>query len=85
MKIRTKMTVSVTDACKIVRLTFGMCTSLDCIYILTTTATVDISGFGGLGVACWPLVPKFEGSNPAEALGFFRVKKSPARLPSEGK
>ena len=27
------------------------------------------SGFGGLGVACWPLVPKFAGSNPAEAVG----------------
>jgi len=23
--------------------------------------------FAGLGVACWPLVPKFAGSNPAEA------------------
>jgi hypothetical protein len=22
-------------------------------------------------VACWPLVPKFAGSNPAEAVGFF--------------
>jgi hypothetical protein len=44
-----------------------------------------ISGFGGLEDACWPLVPKFAGSNPAEALGFFRAKKSPARLPSEGK
>ena len=28
------------------------------------------SGFGGLGVACWPLVPKFAGSKPAEAVGF---------------
>ena len=27
-------------------------------------------GFGGLGVACWPLVPKFAGSNPGEAVGF---------------
>ena len=27
------------------------------------------SSFGGLGVACWPLVPKFAGSNPAEAEG----------------
>ena len=27
-------------------------------------------GFGGLGVACWPLVPKFADSNPAEAVGF---------------
>ena len=41
--------------------------------------------FGGLEVACWPLVPKFEGSNPAEAVGFFRTKKSSARLPSERK
>jgi hypothetical protein len=45
----------------------------------------QISGFGGLEDACWPLVPKFAGSNPAEAVGIFRVKKSPARLPSEGK
>ena len=43
------------------------------------------SGFGGLEVACWPLVPKFAGSIPAEAVGFFRAKKSSARLPSEGK
>ena len=43
------------------------------------------SGFGGLEVACWPLVPKFTGSNPAKAVGFFRAKKSSARLPSEGK
>jgi hypothetical protein len=42
------------------------------------------SGFGGLGVACWPLVPKFAGSNRAEAVGFLRAKKSSARLPSEG-
>jgi hypothetical protein len=33
------------------------------------------SGFGGLGVACWPLVPKFARSNPAEAVGFLRAKK----------
>jgi hypothetical protein len=44
-----------------------------------------ISSFGGLDDACWPLVPKFTGSNAAEAVGFFRAKKSPARLPSEGK
>ena len=43
------------------------------------------SGFGGLGIACWTLVPKFVGSNPAEAVGFLRAKKSSARLPSEGK
>jgi len=42
-------------------------------------------GFGGLGVACWPLVPKFAGSNLAEAVGFLGRKKSSARLPLEGK
>ena len=35
------------------------------------------SGFGGLEIACWPLVPKFAGSNPAE--------KYSALLSSEGK
>ena len=29
----------------------------------------------GLGLACWPLVPKFAGSNPAEAVGFLRDEK----------
>jgi hypothetical protein len=33
-----------------------------------------LSSFGGLGVACCPLVPKFAGSNPAEAVGFFGRK-----------
>ena len=33
-----------------------------------------ITGFGCLEVACWPLVPKFVGSNPAEAVGFFGRK-----------
>ena len=42
------------------------------------------SGFADLEVACRPLVPKFAGSNPTEAVGFFRAKKSSARLPSEG-
>ena len=43
------------------------------------------SGIGGLEVACWPLVSKFAGSNPAKAVGFSRAKISSARLPSEGK
>jgi len=43
------------------------------------------NGFGGLGVVCWPLVPKFAGSNPAIAVGFLGRKKSSTRLPSEGK
>ena len=42
------------------------------------------SGFGSLGVACWPLVPKFEGSNPAEAVGFFKGEKKILCTPSFG-
>ena len=38
-----------------------------------------------LGVACWSLVPKFAGPNPAEAVRFLRAKKSSAFLPSERK
>ena len=33
-----------------------------------------IKCIGGLGVACWPLVTKFAGSNPAEAVGFLGRK-----------
>jgi hypothetical protein len=53
--------------------------------IVLSALTQKKSGFGGLGVACWPFVPKFAGSNPAEAVGFLRAKKSSACLPSEGK
>jgi hypothetical protein len=38
------------------------------------------SGFGGLEVACWPLLPKFAGSNLVEAFRFLREKKSSAHL-----
>jgi len=37
-------------------------------------ATPTCSDFGGLEVACWPLVPKFAGSHTAEAVGFLRRK-----------
>ena len=47
-------------------------TTLLLTYLLTYL--LYLSGFGGLEVACWPLVPKFAGSNPAEAVGFFRAK-----------
>ena len=42
------------------------------------------SGFGGLEVACWPLVPQFAGSNPAEAVGFLRVNKNPQHVGGHG-
>jgi hypothetical protein len=64
-----------------------LCKLLQAAYAAKTLTTpvkiCTISGFGGLEDACRPLVPKFAGSNPAEAVGFFRAKKSQARLPSE--
>ena len=42
------------------------------------------SGFGGLGVVCWPLVPKFAGSNPAEAVGFLGRKNPQYALLQRG-
>jgi len=41
---------------------------------LLTTIMAPSSGFGGLEVACWPLVPKFTGSHPAEAVEFLGRK-----------
>ena len=43
-----------------------------------------IRGFGGLEVACWPLVPTFAGSNATEAVGSFRAKKKILSTPSFG-
>ena len=43
-----------------------------------------ISGFGGLEVACWPLVAKFVGSNPTKAVGFVRVNKNPQHFGRHG-
>jgi hypothetical protein len=37
--------------------------------------TSEHSGFVGLEAACWPLVPKFAGSHPAEAVGILGQKK----------
>ena len=42
-----------------------------------------IRGFSGLGVACWPLVPKFTVSNPAETVRFLKAKKF-LNMPSFG-
>jgi hypothetical protein len=36
-----------------------------------------LSGFGGAEVACWPLIPKFAVSIPAEAVGFLKSDKNP--------
>ena len=43
-------------------------------FIIATHYGLGRSGFGGLEVACWPLVPKFAGSHPAKAVGFLGQK-----------
>ena len=53
-------------------------------YCAHFNSTFPCSGFGGLEVACWPLVPKFAGSNPAEAVGFLRVNKNPQQVGGNG-
>jgi hypothetical protein len=35
-------------------------------------------------LACWPLVPEFAGSNPAEVVGFFSVQEKILSMPSFG-
>ena len=49
---------------------------ITCLVFLRTILYIHIyiSGFGGLGVAYWPLVPKFVGSNPAEAVRYLGRK-----------
>jgi hypothetical protein len=42
-------------------------------FIVTYLHIFD-SGFSGLEVACWPLVPKFEGLYPSEDFGFLGRK-----------
>ena len=38
------------------------------------TSHINLSGFGGLELPCWPFVPKFAGSHPAEVVGFLMRK-----------
>jgi hypothetical protein len=93
MKALTLQTAETSSLSTIRGLEFSLLSAFAKLRITTITSTqlsfcpsiCQQSGFGGLGVACWPLVPKFVGSNPAEAVGFLMAKKSSARLPPEGK
>ena len=51
------------------------------IQIRTSYTAIHKAGFGGLEVACWPLVPGF---TPGRSRRIFWAKNSSARLPSEG-
>jgi hypothetical protein len=55
--------------------TFPKCNGGYTLVTLPRIVTPYRSGFGGLEVACWPFVPKFAGSHPAEAVGFLGQKK----------
>jgi len=50
------------------------CDALQCVLSSSPNYLVPLSGFGGLEVACWPLVPKFAGLHPAKAVGFLGRK-----------
>ena len=53
--------------------------TFDCTNLTITPnsfSSFHTNGFGGIGVACWLLVPKFAGSNPGRSLRNFRAKKS---------
>jgi len=52
-------------------------------YIYETSITE--SGFGGLGVSVLAFGTRVRGFKPGRSRRIFRAKKSPARLPSEGK
>ena len=52
---------------------------------ITPSLRHNLSGFGGAEVACWPLIPKFAGSNPAEAVGFLKGDKKFLSTPSFGR
>jgi hypothetical protein len=41
---------------------------------LVSVTKFFVSGWDGLEVACWTLVPKFVGSHPAEDVGFLGRK-----------
>jgi hypothetical protein len=53
--------------------------ALSTLRALTSSQTINttLSGFGRAEVACWPLIPKFAGSNPDEAVGFLKGDKNP--------
>ena len=53
---------------------FRLGSSTNTVYIYIYIYIYSTTGFGGLGVGCWPLVPKFPGSNPAETVGFLGRK-----------
>jgi len=57
---------------------FSFCVLADPLFVCTDIVMLRcspvVSGFGGLEVACWALVPKFAGSHPAKAIGFLGQK-----------
>ena len=46
---------------------------------IVNTISHPLSGFGSLEVAYWPLVPKFAGAHPGEAVGFL-WRKNPQHV-----
>jgi len=51
----------------------GVGGAVKCIFVLGAVMCQD--GFGGLGIACWPLVPKVRGFKPDRSRRIFKGKK----------
>jgi hypothetical protein len=45
--------------------------------VVVLVPMISFGSFSGAEVACWPLIPKFAGSNLAEAVGFLKGNKNP--------
>jgi hypothetical protein len=43
-------------------------------FVSSSVSLLSVPVFNTLYLGCWPLVPEFAGSNPAEAVGFLRAK-----------
>ena len=69
---------------KIIVETKILCIKLVNYWDKNTFCIIHVVSFGSLGVAWWPLVPKFAGSNPAEAVGFLGQKNPQHALLQRG-
>jgi hypothetical protein len=69
-----KVSVKTVYVCPILPISKSECLPLNCEYhhlsalVDTVLLSIQASSFGGLEVACWPLVPKFAGSDAGKKI-----------------
>ena len=73
--LTNSVSINVLASFQLVSLSLSILQSLDTYICQFLCFVFRYSDFGALEVACWPLVPKFAGSHPAEVFGFLgRIK-----------